>query len=174
MNEFTCNWGESVILITILCFALLLFISGKSIRYLFKQKQKRISYSIPLLLMNFIIGFALIFTLLYMPLRIKLDDQKIYVDQVKSGFSIPYSEIIEIRNYSKRDNPNTIRVFGSSGLFGYIGKFENSQIGRVNMYVTDSSRRILIRTKDRGKNYVLSCKEPDTFIDKVKMNLNPQ
>jgi hypothetical protein len=108
-----------------------------------------------------------------MPVKIKLDDEKIFVNQVKSGFSIPYNEIMEIRNYSKHDNQNTIRVFGSGGVFGYIGKFENPQIGNIQMYVTDSSNRILIQTS-KGENYVISCKNPNVFIDKLKRNLNLQ
>jgi hypothetical protein len=107
-----------------------------------------------------------------MPVKIKLEDGKIFVDQVKSGLSIPYNEIIEIRNYSKHDSQNTTRVFGSGGLFGYIGKFDNPQIGNIQMYVTDSSNRILIRTKTQ--NYVVSCKTPDLFIRQVKSNSNIQ
>jgi hypothetical protein len=172
MNEFICNWGNLVVVITVLCTALLLFISVKSVKYLLKKKKRRNIHTIFLLATNFITGFALVFTFLYMPVKIKLDNERIFVDQIKSGFFIPYNEIIEIRNYSKHDSQNTIRLFGSGGLFGYVGKFENPQIGNIQMYVTNSSNRILIRTKI--DNYVISCENPDLFIDQVKRNLDIQ
>ncbi|GHT61469.1 hypothetical protein FACS189451_03560 [Bacteroidia bacterium] len=171
MNEFICSWGNSVIVVTVLCLIIFLFVFIKSFRYFGGQKKKRISYSIILFITNIIIVFALMYVFFYMPLKITLNEKEIFVDQVKSGFSITYDEISEIRRYTKNDSKNTIRVFGSGGLFGYIGKFKNSQIGSIQMYATDISNRVLIRTKSKNINYVISCKDPDIFIDKVKINL---
>ncbi|GHT75487.1 hypothetical protein AGMMS50262_10940 [Bacteroidia bacterium] len=109
-----------------------------------------------------------------MPQQIIMRKDGIFVDQVKFGFLIPYNEISEIRKYTKDDSKNTIRIFGSGGLFGYIGKFKNPQIGNIQMYATDSSNRILIQTKDKNTNYIISCAESDVLIEKVKKNLKLQ
>ncbi|MDR3326691.1 MAG: PH domain-containing protein [Prevotellaceae bacterium] len=57
---------------------------------------------------------------------------------------------------------NGIRTFGSGGLFGYLGKFENPQLGEFEMYATDSKNRFLVETQ--SKTYVFSCKDRDKLI----------
>ncbi|MDR0541013.1 MAG: PH domain-containing protein [Dysgonamonadaceae bacterium] len=54
------------------------------------------------------------------------------------------------------------RVFGSGGAFGYLGKFNNTELGDCQMYVTDASKKVLIKTSN--ETLVFSCDKPDEFI----------
>jgi len=169
MIEFSCNWGKSPIIITIAVVLLIFFISIKSTIPLIKRYRSKGEDQLLILffiLLSFLPLFVLCFTLLYMPLKVVIKDKDVYISQVKGGIPIPITSITEIRRYTEADNKNTIRTFASGGLFGYLGKFKNNQIGDFNMFVTDKEDCVLIRTDETI--YVISCKDSDTFIRAVK------
>lgn len=173
MTEFICNWGKTPIIITIVVVLLILFVSVKSITSLIKRyrsKGKNQLLVLFFILLSFLPLFVLFFTLLYMPLKVIVKDDGVYLSQVKGGISIPATSITEIRRYTAIDSKNTIRTFASGGLFGYLGKFENPQIGKFQMFATNTENRVLIRTGNKA--YVISCINPDAFIEAVKSKVN--
>jgi hypothetical protein len=94
-------------------------------------------------------------------LSISVKDESIYINQLKGNIVIPIKDIKEIRRCTKLDTENSVRKFGSGGFWGYIGIFENTQLGKYQMYVTNYSNTILIKT-DKGI-FVISCNKPDDF-----------
>lgn len=173
MIEFICNWGKTPIIITIVVVLLILFVSLKSITSLinrYRSKGKNQLLVLFFILLSFLPLFVLFFTLLYMPLKVIVKDDGVYLSQVKGGISIPATSITEIRRYTAIDSKNTIRTFASGGLFGYLGKFENPQIGKFQMFATNTENRVLIRTGNKA--YVISCINPDAFIEAVKSKVN--
>ena len=79
-----------------------------------------------------------------------------------------------LRIISKSDIENSIRRFGSGGLFGYLGLFKSDSLGNYTMYATDLSNLIFIRTSN--KKYVFSCschKEVVEYVNiRLKQNCN--
>ena len=79
-----------------------------------------------------------------------------------------------IKKISKSDIENSIRRFGSGGLFGYLGLFKSDSLGNYTMYATDLSNLIFIRTNN--KKYVFSCschKEVVEYVNiRLKQNCN--
>jgi Protein of unknown function (DUF2679). len=171
MTEFVCNWGQRTITITILVVTLMLFISVKMLLSFLKGYKSDKKRPILVFIYAFIAILPLILTfaiLPYMPLKVIVDKDTIYINQFKGGITIPIEDIVEIRRYTGEDSKNTVRTFGSGGLFGFLGKFKNPQIGKFEMFATDTKDRTLIKTND--KVYVISCANPNVFIETVKNN----
>lgn len=79
------------------------------------------------------------------------------------------SEIIETKRISKSDIDNSIRTFGSGGLFGYLGLFKNNRLGNYTMYATELNNLIFIRTCN--KKYVFSCSHSKEVVEYINIRL---
>ena len=112
---------------------------------------------------------ALFAPFLTYPQYIIVTDEGIGIHTLARTRSIPYSNIETIERLDKLCLPggpirlNFIRLFGISGMLGYIGWFRNSQLGTFRAYITDSDKVFLIRLK-QGKPIAISVSEPDDFI----------
>ena len=99
-----------------------------------------------------------------MPIRLTIGNDKIILHRLFGAINIPIKDIIEIKAIPNSETAFSIRIFGSGGLFGYLGKFKNT------MYATNLNELVLIRTN--SKKYVFSCKNRDEFIESVKLKNN--
>lgn len=61
---------------------------------------------------------------------------------------------------------NFVRTFGSGGFFGWWGWFRNQELGKFMVYASDLDHVFLVEIKS-GKNYVVSCSDPETICDEV-------
>lgn len=99
----------------------------------------------------------------FMPIRLKADDEKVSVSRLFGLLEISRDEIIEAKQLLKSDIDNSIRTFGSGGLFGFLGRFNNDRLGNYTMYATELNNLVLIRTND--KKYVFSCSHPRELVN---------
>ena len=56
-----------------------------------------------------------------------------------------------------------MKMFGSGGLWGFVGVFRNSDIGSYNAFIGDMQQSFLIRTVE-GRLYVFSVEDVDDLI----------
>ncbi len=75
---------------------------------------------------------------------------------------IKRSDITEHRVLTDEEMKWSIRTFGVGGLFGYQGRFTNSNIGPMTWYATRRSNYVLLVAG--GKKTVLTPDEPEAFI----------
>lgn len=61
----------------------------------------------------------------------------------------------------------SIRIFGIGGVFGYIGNFKNSILGRYKAYVTHRKKTVLITTVT-DQQLLISPDDPAEFIKSLK------
>lgn len=160
--SFTCPWSLGVTLIT----AIIIIILAASTYFIwtddFPSSMLWLKYTLIIIFIATIIG-----GLGYMPIRLTIENYKIILHRLFGAINIPIKDIIEIKAITSSETAFSIRVFGSGGLFGYLGKFKNKKLGYYSMYATDINELILIRT-DR-KTYVFSCRNRDEFIESVKL-----
>lgn len=168
MNEYICTWGIPIIIITIIYLLILLFVFIQTYRYFIRKKEKLNNSFRYILLSISLIGLIISFSfLLESPLKITVQKDFININQVKGTLSISISDICEIRKYTDFDNKNSVRIFASGGVFGYIGKFKNPQIGTFRMYSTNVKDQFIIRTsKD---TFVISCNNYESLIKEVEL-----
>lgn len=158
--SFTCPWSLGVTLIT----AIIIIILVASTYFIwtddFPSSMLWLKYTLIIVFIATIIG-----GLGYMPIRLIIENDKIILHRLFGAINIPINDIIEIKAITSSETAFSIRVFGSGGLFGYLGKFKNKKLGYYTMYATDINELILIRTA--RKTYVFSCRNRDEFIESV-------
>lgn len=160
-NIFSANnhWSTEVIIITI---GVLIVTLGVMYAVFFVT---HLSIIIKIFLL-----LPLIVILLYFgcttPVKLELDAKKIAIVKAFGSIKIPREEVVNIYKISPKSLSKSIRLFGSGGFFGYLGKFENSIIGKYQMYITEKKNLILIETS--SMKYVVNCKHEEEFINLLK------
>lgn len=161
--SFPCTWSMGVTAITAITIIILV-----ASTYIwtddFPSSMLWLKYTLIVVFIATIIG-----GLGYMPIRLTIGNDKIILHRLFGAINIPIKDIIEIKAIPNSETAFSIRIFGSGGLFGYLGKFKNKKLGYYTMYATDINELILIRT-DR-KTYVFSCKDRNKFIESVKLTI---
>lgn len=109
---------------------------------------------------------SVLFAYSLMPVRLSVNPEQVTIKRPFNTLDIPMKDIVEIKSIQKQSLKNSIRTFGSGGLFGYLGYFYNKELGNYTMYTTETENLILIRTNI--KKYVLSCTKSEEFIDYIK------
>lgn len=110
--------------------------------------------SVILLLVSVFMMFTCIVFLPVVPLYIEKRDNSVVLRQLLFTKIFELSEV-EINHISEKDMAMTKRLFGSGGLFGYIGWFRNPKLGKFYMIANSKKDLVLIKTKE-GKNYVIN------------------
>lgn len=158
------HWSGAVLTVTIVTLAVLI---GAGF-YLGSLKWPTV-----MLWLKYLLTIILLATVIvgvgYMPIRLKINDEKITVIRLFGPLKIPQSEIVEIKRIGKSEINNSIRIFGSGGLFGYLGRFKNDRFGSYTMYATELNNLIFIRTSN--KKYVFSCSRSKELIEYVNLRL---
>ena len=88
-----------------------------------------------------------------MPLYTYVDEDMIRVQQLVGNTTFRRSQVT-LRRLTSRDLDGMIRSFGSGGVGGYIGFFQNAQLGRFYMLAVSRNNLALVTTVD-GKQFVI-------------------
>lgn len=162
--NFQCSWDGTVIGITISVSILLLAIFIAC--FFVVRKHEKPKYQMIILIIVFVGVLACITVSgLYTPLNVSIQNQSISIHQLKGNTVIPITDIKEIRRCTEFDTKNSTKVFGDDGFFGNLGIFNNSQLGKYTIYVTNHSNRILVKTNT--ETIIFSCDNPDELINIV-------
>ncbi len=159
--SFTCPWSLGVTVITTIIIIILVASTYFIWTDDFPSSMLWFKYTLIVVFIVTIIG-----GLGYMPIRLTIENDKIILYRLFGAINIPIKDIIEIKAIPKSETAFSIRIFGSGGLFGYLGRFKNPKLGSYTMYATNMNKLIFIRTS--RKKYVFSCKNKDEFIESVK------
>lgn len=60
----------------------------------------------------------------------------------------------------------SLRTFGIGGLFGFVGRFRNPELGAYRAYATDSTRLVVVELED--ETVVVTPGRPADFVDTVR------
>jgi hypothetical protein len=160
--KFKVKWGTYVKIIT----GIILLIIAIAEYHLVVS----LIYSINglLLFLACCIPVIFIYFALESPSFIEIDTNGLTLHKRKGKLIIRYSQITSVSHY--KPDKSEIRYFGSGGVFGFIGRFSNANIGAYQSYVGDYAQAFLIQTKE-NKKYVLSCENRDLVINTIKTNI---
>ena len=84
---------------------------------------------------------------------------------------IPWSTVQEVELHPRLQPFQAVRVFGSSGVFGYLGRYWSPALGFHIRLVTDRHRVVLIRRK---VSYCVSPDDPDRFVREARSYLESE
>lgn len=164
MISLPCRWDGSVIIVTIvvlLTFAAMFFLDSIC------PGIDAPSWYKPFIILLVLI--SVVGTLLYMPIRLNADAERVWLQKGFGTLRITMDEILEVRLLEKNEIKGALRLFGSGGFLGYLGNFWNRSLGRYCMYATDLNSLILIITPQR--KYIFSCTLPNEFVDFVQTRI---
>lgn len=108
-----------------------------------------------------LIILVMVWTLFAAPLGISSDGYCIAIHHPIGRTVIPRQTIRSVIRIDQSELAGSIRMFGSSGFFGYYGFFHNRRLGMYRMYITRKEDLVLISTYNR--NYVVNCSDLDIF-----------
>ncbi|SDJ54898.1 PH domain-containing protein [Microbulbifer yueqingensis] len=77
-----------------------------------------------------------------------IDDNALYILRPLWKTRISLEGLIEVKPDPEAMRAS-IRVFGNSGLFGYIGLFRNEKTGPYRAFATDQQKAVVMRYPDR-------------------------
>ena len=100
------------------------------------------------------------------PMYVVADDEGVGVRTLARTKLIPYENIDRIVRVDEQPlftRLSTIRLFGSGGVFGYIGWFRSKGLGTFLSYATDEKNVFLIYRK-KGTPVAISVNDPDEFL----------
>lgn len=156
--SFNFHWSQEVIIIT-LTISVLAFVLCAPILTRKHTLAARIISGI-----SFI---CVLSVYLFLPLHIELSANAFSARMLSHSIHIYYREVAETYTIEKNALQNSVRVFGSGGMCGYLGKYKNETIGRYTMYATDLSQLFLIRKKD-GNIYIFSSPNRDKIVSTIQ------
>ena len=93
------------------------------------------------------------------PLSLTIDAQGVVLKRVVGSLKIPASEIVEMRKVSPEEFKGAIRIAGSGGFCGLIGRFRNSRLGNFTLNITEQRNLIMVRTAK--KKYIFNGRLSD-------------
>ncbi len=126
-----------------------------------------------LIVFNFILPLAILLLVIYLicmflkPLNYEITKDELIIRRLIRSVRINRSDIESLELKDKSDLKGTVRTFGVGGLFGWYGKFANSQIGDMTWYVTRRDKPVLIIKKD-SKKIMISPDEAEAFVTEFK------
>ncbi|MDR3218418.1 MAG: PH domain-containing protein [Dysgonamonadaceae bacterium] len=158
-TKLNIKWGIWVKMITFVSLLLISFAEYYTIRLLF-QSIDWITLAVAVIIPVVILYFAM-----ESPVSIEIDNSKFILNKIRGKLMIDFDQISRIELY--RPDASELRYFGSGGVFGFVGRFHNANIGKYKSYVGDWKQAFLIQTKT-GENYVFSCDRRNFVVETIK------
>lgn len=115
-----------------------------------------------------IFAMIILFTLLYCPLYIAVDDRNVIIGSPLRNHRVPLEKIENVEAF--QPTMGSVRICGSAGFMGYWGIFKENDVGRYCGYYGKASECFLVRMKN-GDKYLLGCKNPAGMIATISGKL---
>lgn len=126
-----------------------------------------------LILSTFIITSIITTAILLSPRGYKVTDTEVILTRLYKPIHIPIKEILSIDTVDAKDLKGTIRLLGSSGFYGYWGKFRNKKYGIFYMHASKKQNMLYIKCNN-GNQYIFQMNTPITkrqILDKISNNI---
>lgn len=109
-----------------------------------------------------IVSVSIFLSYLWKPSSYEITNEYVIVHRLIGAAKYERSRIINVRAGEPEEIKNSIRLFGSGGMFGYFGKFRNSHLKTFVLQCTRRDNLVMIFT-DKGLK-VLSPDDPQTML----------
>ena len=123
------------------------------------------SYNPHWILKLFLISFTFIImgiittAILLSPRGYKVTDTELILTRLYKPIHIPIKDILSIDTVNTTDLKGTIRLLGSSGFYGYWGKFRNTKYGTFYMHAPKNQNMLYIKCNN-GNQYIFQINTP--------------
>lgn len=163
INIKRVHWESQVKSITVACILLILLVEYTFVRDIMKETEMLD------VLVVLAIAFFTLFLIVKSPKCIVLTNSQLIIRKHLGERIFNINDIESIESYLP--NRNDIRVIGSGGFLGYLGRYRNVKVGSYYSYVCDMNKAFFITTK-QGKNVLISCEDRDAVVRAIKKELS--
>lgn len=119
----------------------------------------------PTIFAGFLFLMIYLLCLALKPIYYQISEKELMIKRLIKNVRISRSEIESLELIDKKAISGSIRTFGIGGLFGYIGKFSNFELGNMTWYVTRRDQPVLLKMKG-GQKIILSPDDSEDFVAK--------
>lgn len=163
INIKRVHWESQVKSITVACILLILLVEYIFIRDIMKEVE-----FLDVLVVLAIAVFTL-FSIVKSPKCIVLTNSQLIIKKHLGERVLNINDIESVESYLP--NRRDIRVIGSGGFLGYLGRYKNVKVGPYYSYVCDMNKAFFVTTK-QGKNVMLSCEDRDAVVRAIRKELS--
>jgi hypothetical protein len=164
--ESNAKWDWSTRIITTFVLLLVLVLATKEFnRYLTTPSD---SYPVRFIII-FLVAIAFLLTFLYSIKKYRLTNDSLEIVRFLNKKTIPLSSIKAVHILNNSDMVWTIRLFGSGGLFGYIGYFWNFKHKFISVYATRLSPLVMLVTSENKK--LIISPEEYAFVEALEKHI---
>lgn len=125
-----------------------------------------------LILSIFIILGTLTTAILLSPKGCKVTDTEVVLTRLYKSIHIPLKGIVSIETVYTKDLKGSIRILGSSGFYGYWGKFKNIKYGTFYLHAKKKQDMLYIKCNN-GNQYIFQMDIPtikEQILEKIPKN----
>jgi hypothetical protein len=122
-------------------------------------------------LLVLILGFVIVFTWTTSPRSVAITGDAVVIERPARPIVIPLTKITSVRSAGPGDFRGIIRTFGSSGLWGNMGRFRSPALGNFRMYSTNMDDAVIL---DAGERFVVTPRERQRFVAALQQRMAVQ
>ena len=116
-----------------------------------------------------LLSFVIVIVYFFSVKKYRLTNESLEIVRVLNIKSISLSSLKEVRVVSNSEMAWTIRLFGSGGLFGFIGYFWNYKHKFISAYATRMTRLVLVTTNENKK--LIISPEDFEFVETIQQKI---
>jgi hypothetical protein len=129
------------------------------------QNNNQLSLSVKSIIL--IAPLSILLTYLFMPKQYEINENELVIHRKIGNLTILRNDITQIEKIEAYTQLGfVIRLFGSGGLFGWLGIFYSGKYGKFKLYAGAASPLVMI-TYQNNQKIGISPIEIDAFIDSL-------
>ncbi|RFS19576.1 hypothetical protein DVR12_23390 [Chitinophaga silvatica] len=99
-----------------------------------------------------------------------ITDTAILIKRPLFSITIYLSEVVRLKSVSEEDLGSSSRILALGGIFGYLGNYRSSEIGKYQGWCTNRVNLVLIESSNQ--KWLISPSAPEEFIRQVNSRIN--
>jgi len=164
MKLFKVHFSNTTKVISTISILIFLLASGFIVYEI--QNNNQISLSVKSIIL--IAPLSILLTYLFMPKQYEINENELVIHRKIGNLKIVLNEITNIEKIEQYTQLGfVIRLFGSGGLFGWLGIFYSGKYGIFKMYAGAASPLLMI-SYGNGKKIGISPEDLDGFMKQIK------
>jgi hypothetical protein len=163
MKSFNVHFSKTTKVISTISILIFLLASGFIVYEI--QNNNQLSLSVKSIIL--IAPLSILLTYLFMPKQYEINENELVIHRKIGNLTILRNDITQIEKIEAYTQLGfVIRLFGSGGLFGWLGIFYSGKYGKFKLYAGAASPLVMI-TYQNNQKIGISPIEIDAFIDSL-------
>jgi hypothetical protein len=109
-----------------------------------------------------VLGVVFVWTACLTPRSLAVSSKGVVLKRLAGSLKIPAEDIVEMREVEPGEVRGMIRIAGSGGFCGYIGRFRSRKLGNFVLNITERRNLVMVRTAK--KKYIFNGRLGDSGI----------